>query len=214
MKTNCAIHGNSVEAVGDYICEECYRDMAYRKRIKDNPGLMLQFKQSSLIPRRFYNSTFDNYFPVTNKAQEFLEFCKDYDFRSNILMLGNTGTGKTHLACALADSAIRKNMSCMYVNFYELTDVKINKPNLFDDLQNCDFLIIDEYGQQDSDFKSSLLFEIINHRYNNERYTVLISNLGPDKFKSSISAPLYSRLKGNVAFKGCDWEDYRLKGAK
>lgn len=210
MKINCITHGNNVEAVGD-ICQECYRGMVHRNRIKEFPELMMQFKQNSLIPRRFYNSTFENYFPVNNKAQEFLDFCKSYDFKSNLLMLGNTGTGKTHLACALAEVAIRKNMLCKYVNFYQLTDIKIKNNSLFDDLLNCDFLIIDEYGQQDSDFKSSLLFEIVNHRYNNERYTVLISNLGPDKFKASISAPLYSRLKENISVKGCDWEDYRLK---
>lgn len=207
---NCTIHGDNVEEIGFNLCALCYHHKQEQERHKELKERLSQAKIKALIPKRFNNAIFDNYMPNNEKSQAFLDFCKGYDFYSNVLMLGSTGTGKTHLACALIDKGIKKQISCIYIKFYQLADIKIKKSKLFDELLICDFLVIDEYGQQDSDFKSNLLFEIIDQRYDNEVYTILISNLAADTFRESIPAPLYSRLKENVIVKNCEWEDYRL----
>jgi DNA replication protein DnaC len=210
VTTNCTIHGDNVESLINRKCALCYKQKIEDQELIELQERLSRIKELSLIPKRFRNSLFDNYYPTNEKSQLFLEFCKEYEFNINVLMLGSTGTGKTHLACSLMDRGIKIGLSCNYIKFYQLADIKIRKPKLFDELLICGFLVIDEYGQQDSDFKSHLLSEIIDLRYDNEVYTVLISNLAADKFRDSIPAPLYSRLKENVIVKNCEWEDYRL----
>ncbi len=210
-KTDCNVHGNQVEALINGKCAPCFKEKMQTERDKVVQENFVKAKKNALIPLRFLEASLENYRPQNEKSNTLLRFCSEYDFESNLLMLGNTGTGKTHLGCALLSKALKKNLDGLYIKFYQLTEIKIRKPQLFENIIRCDILVIDEYGQQESDFKSNLLFEIIDQRYDDKVKTILISNFSPEKFTSSLSAPLYSRIKEDVIVKTCDWNDYRLK---
>lgn len=212
--TDCEIHGDAVSALLNGKCAICHQYKLNKSNAEETQRLLAQCKLDIGIPPRFIKATFANYAPQNEKAIKLLEFCKSYDFKSNLIMLGNTGNGKTHLGCAIIDQALTKRLTCSYVQFYRLAEIKLKKPNILQDLIACDLLVIDEYGVQDSDFKNNLLYEVVNERYNNLGNTVIISNLAIEAFRQSIGDPLYSRLKSNVIVKSCDWDDYRLKGAK
>ncbi len=210
---DCGIHGKDSEARMNGKCNLCFKEMKQQELDFEKRHNHLKQKEKALIPPRFMECTFDNYYPDNIRATQLLEFTKIYGFNKNILMVGLTGNGKTHLACAILDGAITKGLSCLYVPFYKATEYKIKKPEVFAKMIKCNILVIDEFGVYQSDFKDNLLFEIINERYNNFGHTILISNMQIDKFKASIGDPLYSRLRENVTVKACDWEDYRLKKA-
>ncbi len=210
---NCKIHGpNSlINQIGD--CKKCSEIEWQKHKAIEDQQIFLQRQEIAHIPKKYRKASFETYIPQNSKAQEHLDFCKNYDFNGNILFLGKTGTGKTHLACSLLNKAVL-SISSFYTKFYNLADLKIHERTEFKKLLNYDFLVIDEYGQQANDFKSNLLFEIIDQRQDNSVSTVLISNLGvidgKDKFRESISDQLYSRFKENYSVKACNWEDYRL----
>lgn len=212
---DCSIHGKGVEALLNGQCLECRDVLRMTNLTNDLTKNKRKIKLDCGIPLRFIDSSFSNYLPTNQKSNDLHNFIKSFKCDSNLIMLGKTGTGKTHLACALLNDIIEvTNWSVRYVQFYKITDIKIHNPDDFFKLLSCNLLVIDEYGVQSSDFKSNLLFEIINERYNNMLFTVIISNLDVKYFAESISAPLASRLKENSIFKTCDWTDYRLGAAK
>jgi DNA replication protein DnaC len=209
--TQCESHGENVEALYNGKCLACFNQIKALEEQKELQRIHLKRKIAAFIPPRFMECNFDNYNPENYRMQEFLKFTQAYNFDKNILMVGHTGNGKTHLACAILDKALQINKSGLYLPFYKAVEYKIKKPEIFVKALNCDLLVIDEYGVYDSDFKNNLLFEIINERYNNYCHTIIISNMTITKFKESIGDPLYSRLRENVIVKACDWDDYRLK---
>lgn len=176
---------------------------------------LLRIKKAKIkanVPPRYADSTFENF--ITNeKSESVVTQLKNIDHKNNVLLLGNTGTGKTHLAFACIDNFLHmyNDVNGIYIQYYKLTDIKIRDFTQFEEILNIDFLIIDEFGVQGSDFKSNLLFEIVNHRYNFLLPTFIISNLNTTQFKESINDALYSRFKENYSIFLCNWEDYRLR---
>ena len=166
------------------------------------------------MPRLFQDATFDSYKPANDTARDVLDYCSNYNGTTNLILLGNVGTGKTHLACAIINKILdNSNFICRYLPFYNMTDIKINHPDKYKKILECDILVIDEFGMQSTDYKMDTFFEIINERYNNGYPTILISNLDVATFKNMITEPIYSRLKSNVVVKVCSWADYRIGGA-
>lgn len=172
---------------------------------------MKRWIKNSNIPLRFLNASFEN-FKTTPESSKMVSDLAAYKFDRNIVMLGQTGTGKTHLACALMNKC-RDYAGAYYVQFYRLGDLKIHDFNLFTSVVKRSFLVIDEFGVSDNDFKSNMLYEVINDRYNMGLPTMIISNLTAGAFKQSISDALYSRLKGDALSIVSIGEDYRLRGA-
>ncbi len=162
---------------------------------------------------RYQHSTFENYVPENLKSDQMLELCKSYKADKNLLMLGKTGTGKTHLACAIIDQMLRikSNANVQYVKFYDLSEIKVKNNALYQKILYCKLLIIDEYGHSTTDFKTSLMTELIDKRYDALGFTVIISNLVLKDFKSYISPQLNSRLGQDIQVQNFDWEDYRLR---
>ena len=209
---NCEIHGNNIPGLLNGKCEACATTEQEKKHNTLYQQEFINYQVQVGIPLLFINSTFDNYKPLTTKATELLDTMRNHDQNSNIVLCGKTATGKTHLACALLNRNLNK--SAKYTTFYKLNDLKIRQPEKFEKLLTCKFLVIDECGISITDAANHLLFHIINERYNNMLYTMLISNLSLQKFRQAIGEPVYSRIKENAIAFDCDWEDYRINHKK
>lgn len=64
-------------------------------------------------PKRLLNATFDSYFPVTNQQKKALEACREYNIDNilsgkGLLLVGEYGTGKTHLSIAIVKTLMNK----------------------------------------------------------------------------------------------------------
>lgn len=215
---DCAIHGKNRDLfiINDNknMCLDCYgEELIIKNQQNIDVEILLSRQKDAYIPSRYRKSSLDNYNPNCIKSKELLTFCKNYEFNTNVLFLGTTGTGKSHLGCSLLTKALSNGMTGLYIKYYQLADLKIKNYELFQKIFTCQFLVLDEYGQQESDFKSNLLFEIIDQRYDNEVQTTIISNYKEDEFlsKEKISDQLFSRLTENTILHECLWEDYRLK---
>lgn len=213
-RIDCEIHGKEVECRSNQTCVQCNLEKEAAQIAKAKDARLSAAKEKSGVSKRFSQANFDNYTADLPKQQELLAVMKAYKLESNIILFGKTGCGKTHLASALIDKFLKQDKRCYYIKFYQLAKIQIQDKNLFAYIMNTDFLAIDEYGISDSDYKSSLLFELIDQRYDDMKPTMIIGNVTIEEFKKSISDALYSRLKENCIAFNCNWADFRLSDIK
>ena len=208
----CDRHGTT-EALFNNSCLQCFQEEENKlKEIEELKVFSDKQTRSGIVVNSIYrNATFDNYFCNNNEQKQFKETLDSYNYNSNLILSGNCGTGKTHLAIALVNRALKTEKQCYYIAFYEIAKIYVKNSVLFDYLINVDFLVIDEFGIQDTEFKSGLLFEILDKRAIINKPTCLITNLDIKEFTDRISIAVQSRLKINcTVVQGMDWQDYRI----
>jgi len=148
------------------------------------------------------------------------------DRRENVLAFGNSGSGKTHLLCALGQELIRQQERSVYFSpccllVQELLvgkrDLKLSR--VLKRLSKFDVVIIDDIGyvQQGRD-EMEVLFTLLAERY--ERGSVMLtSNLPFSKWESIFKDPLTTaaaidRLVHHSVILEVNLPSYRLESAK
>ena len=164
--------------------------------------------------------------PALNKMQVLeLARCEWVDRRENVIALGPSGTGKTHIALGLGLSACQKGLSVGFVTaaalVHELMEARDERRllRLQKQMVSHKLLIIDELGFVPlSKTGAELLFELISQRY--ERGATLItSNLPFDEWTETfgserLTGALLDRLTHHVNILEMNGESYRLGQSK
>jgi len=145
--------------------------------------------------------------------------------RENIIALGNSGTGKTHVALALGLAACQRGVSVSFITaaglVHQLMEAREEKRllRLQTQLAACKLLIIDELGYVPlSPTGAELLFEVFSQRY--ERGSILVtSNLPFEEWTSvfgseRLTGALLDRLTHHVHILELNGGSYRLKQSK
>jgi DNA replication protein DnaC len=151
--------------------------------------------------------------------------CDYIDRRENVLALGNSGTGKTHIALALGLAACQKGYRVRFATaaglVHELMEAHDEKRLLRTQKQLAGYqlLIIDELGFVPlSRTAAELLFEIFSQRY--ERGATLVtSNLPFNEWTEilgteRLTGALLDRLTHHIHILEMNGESYRLKESK
>ena len=164
--------------------------------------------------------------PTLNKMQVLeLARCEWIERRENVIALGPSGTGKTHIALGLGLSACQKGLSVGFVTaaalVHELMEARDERRllRLQKQMVSHKLLIIDELGFVPlSKTGAELLFELISQRY--ERGATLItSNLPFDEWTETfgserLTGALLDRLTHHVNILEMNADSYRLGQSK
>jgi DNA replication protein DnaC len=170
---------------------------------------------------------FDNTRLPYLKKEQVLELatCEYIKNRNNVIAVGNSGTGKTHMAIALGLEAIRMGYSVKFRRASDLVNQLSEAHNerglmrFIKTINNCHLLIIDELGYLTLDQKSSnLLFQVFAGRYE-VRSTIVTSNMEFSKWPEFIGDPvmataLVDRLVHMATLLNMNGESYRLSSSK
>ena len=164
--------------------------------------------------------------PSLNKLQVMeLARCDYISSRENIIAVGNSGTGKTHIALGLGLAACQKGLAVGFITashlVHELLEAKDEKRllRLQKQLAKYSLLIIDELGYVPlSPTGAELLFETFSQRYERGS-TIVTSNLPFDEWTSvlgseRLTGALLDRLTHHVHILEMNGESYRLKTSK
>lgn len=207
----------------------CFRALLYKENIK-----------SSGMGRLIEEQSFDNFdlsvyaydANVKAKMENVLKSAKEFacDFakhkgRKNLLLMGSTGTGKTHVSTSIARVLIEGGYYVLYDSAQNIVSAFENdkfrsgygpyEPEA-DKYLECDLLIIDDLGTEFiNQFTVSCLYNLFTTRRNRGLSTIISTNLAPAELASKYEGRIYSRIVGmdyNVLF--FDGKDYRLFGKR
>jgi DNA replication protein DnaC len=151
--------------------------------------------------------------------------CEYIDARENVIALGNSGTGKTHIALGLGLAACQKGLTVGFTTtaalVHELMEASDEKRLLRfqKQLTKYKLLIIDELGFVPlSKTGAELLFEVFSQRYERGS-TMLTSNLPFDEWtevfgSERLTGALLDRLTHHVHILEMNGDSYRLSQSK
>jgi len=187
------------------------------------------------IPERYAADTIDNFNDLgrpalqraKQAAREFVDLYPVVDH--GLLLVGPSGRGKTHLACAiLAELILRKGVTGLYADFSDLLlkiqssfrpDADASKESLLTPYAEAELLVLDELGaSKPHPWVLDVLYNLLNTRYNRRRITIATSNYEDepdaasgerDRLEDRLNYRLRSRLYEMCQMIPLRGEDYR-----
>lgn len=116
-----------------------------------------------------------------------------------LLLQGGYGSGKTHLAAAIANFAVQMGVPTLFLTVPDLLDTlrfAYDSPDTtfeerFEQIRNAELLVLDDFGTQNSTgWAQEKLFQIINYRYINKLPLVVTTNMALDEIEARIRSRL------------------------
>jgi DNA replication protein DnaC len=150
----------------------------------------------------------------------------DYiDRRENVLLIGNSGTGKTHLASGLAFAACNQGRRVLFFTATGLVTRLLEKreerqmERFCKQLENQHLIVLDELGYVPfSKTGAELLFEVVSRAY--ERTSLIVTTNLPFEAWTDVmgnerlTGALLDRLTHRIHVLEANGESYRLRESK
>lgn len=192
MQRICEKHGmfesESVELFGHKICETrcpiCEAEATVREEENQKQAEIVQRHENMMrdgIEPEFFQATLENYKVENDSEREALQAAKDLDSGKirKLLLLGSNGTGKTHLANALAikHRGIRITMFELSSKIRSGFNYGRGELDTLDELLTREFIAIDEIGRtKGSDAEKNWLSYLLDKCHTRGIRIMLISN--------------------------------------
>lgn len=143
-------------------------------------------------------------------AARVLAACKRFaasfpEVSRDLLLMGDAGLGKTHLALSIARETLGRGCDVLYCSaagvFKKIEAEHFELPRsaeTLERLKTCELLVLDDLGAEfNGPFVSSALYDLINTRLNARRHTVYTSNLTEEReITRRYGEKISSRLVG------------------
>lgn len=233
---------NFVESDG--MCFECYnKKEAYEEHLRQQEEwkkakierMKKMFNEDSLMNPKLQAATFENYIPTSAELAKSKEIMKRYadNFSKenpvSLLLIGNYGTGKSHLSVAATKQLAERGMSCLFISTPKLmTKIRstynkgseYTEDQIITQLSQVDCLVLDDIGAESTKqgdgnqhtWATSKIFEIIDNRIG--KHTIFTSNYEPKELQERLGGRNFSRMMESVHVIKMYGEDYRLKDFK
>lgn len=159
--------------------------------------------KNSKMSKRNLSYKFDN-FELNTSNKKVFNNLKNYSEKlvngiekKGLILVGNNGVGKTHLACSIANKLIENGIPVIYGTLINLlaelrnsydTDNDISEMEIIKLYENVALLIIDDLGKEKpSEWELEKLFTIINSRYENNLPVIITTNYNQNSLVERLS---------------------------
>jgi len=207
------------------VCEKCEDtgliDGKYCDCLKKEISKILLKNSGFEKLEKFENSKFDIFEnqEEMKKVYEVMKlWCNKSDTTKNLVyLLGQTGTGKTHLLSCMANEFISQNKIVMLTTAFNLSQLFLkyhttkDRDDILDDILSCEVLFIDDLGTEPflNNITREYTYLVINERRMKNLKTIITSNLDPMELRDRYDERVFSRIMDKqtsivLELKGCD----------
>lgn len=188
-------------------------DKAERKRIEAE-----RIKNASNMAKRFRRRTFDTFDQSRNKDayDKAVWYSDHYDDteKNSLILAGTVGTGKTHLVASITNKLLENGVPVLFDTFsghlYKLKAEFGTSQNYLHRMQKIDMLVIDDVGKEkQTDWTRSIMFDVINYRYENLLPIVMTTNYDSKELAEYFGSAIWSRLCEMCTGVKMEGSDYR-----
>ena len=141
-----------------------------------------------------------------------------------IFFCGSNGVGKTMLSCIILKEAYRRRYMCRRISFARYIDLYTNswgyennveEVDEYEWYKSCDILVLEELGKEiDSKIAKPVLEDLLRYRQENNKVTLVCSNLTPEDFKQIYGNSIASLVNGSMTVVKIVSGDMRKRGNK
>lgn len=209
-----------------------------RKRFEAEQARIDRLLGKSGIGKRFQSRRFDTFRTDTPARKKAFQIAKNYadNFATfaqegiGLYIEGTNGTGKTHLAAAIAMELMTKHkIPCICKTAGDLLlDIKsafddstANEKQVLQIYKDVNLLIVDDLGkEQCTDWSISTLYSILNDRYEKMLPTIITTNYNSDDLMRALTPKGYDNYKAKAIISRLHevsqvltmaWEDFRAE---
>ncbi len=121
-----------------------------------------------------------------------------------LVLMGETGCGKTHLAAAIVNYRYQSKKPALFVVVPDFLDhlrsafnpqSKVSYDQLFEGVKTAPLLVLDDFGEQSTTpWAREKLYQVINYRYNARLATVITTRYSLQEILEEIESSISSRL--------------------
>lgn len=190
---------------------KCDRERFEKQKQREKEQEIERLKRSCFISMSQWAYTFDNYKGEKDKSYTIAKnYVKEYEQmkKENIglLFCGTVGSGKTYLACCIANALIEEYMIrvkirnfAQIINDLQKSGFDLDKNEYIESLTNVSVLILDDLGiERDTSYAKEQVYNIVNSRYLKQKPTIFTTNLPYEKIQNSDDGVEYERIYSRI----------------
>ena len=194
--------------VGSKMCK-CLKELLITKNIKSSGiGRLIEKQSFENFDLEWYKSDEQSYARMKKNVETARAFASGFaNHHDNLLLIGTTGTGKTHISTSIAREVIHQGYDVLYDSIQNILTVFENdrfhssygqREPEGDKFLECDLLIIDDLGTEFvNQFSIATLYNIINTRGNKGLSTIISTNLSAADLRAKYDGRIISRIIGS-----------------
>lgn len=227
VRKTCSVHNEVYEATSCLVggktittrCPLCEKqeeaDQRNKEELKRRRDAHVSLVKRAGIPKRFWTRSFKNYKAGPGEQNKAVKVCEAYAsnfdrvFKNGtcLALLGNVGTGKTHLACSIGNQLVDNGHSVLFIGAYHVfsmikatyrKDAEKTELEVLESFVEPDLLIFEEVGVSfGSPSEVTWAYQVINRRYEEGKPTIIISNLTEEGLTEYLGERAMDRLAEN-----------------
>ena len=162
-----------------------------------------RLRRNCFTDRCQYDMTFDTSSVSSKQFEICCWYAENWDkvIEKNIglLLWGDVGTGKSHLAACIANALIEKELSVLMLNFGQILNAGFEeKTRILESISSYDLLILDDFGmERNTEYGQEIVFQVIDNRYRSRKPMVITTNLSLQTLKAPKDLE-HKRIYGRI----------------